>query len=133
MRRFAALCSLFFLFLVGCAGSTSFLGEGFPEMILLPGGQDTLVMELEAEGSHAGEHELVARVNSGSGLTATIDPTSADVDGILEVVVTVSAADDATPGTGSVQVEAIRKGEVRSSRAIRVEIVDPNENSSTEM
>ncbi len=88
----------------GCAGSTSFLGD-FVDTEIAPGGSQQVILEFEAEGSHAGDYDFSATVSSGDGLTATVSPQRMEVDGVVDVAVTISADAGAESGSGSVYVE----------------------------
>ncbi len=97
MKPISVLLALFIAFvLTGCAGSTSFLGDN-PDIQLAPGASQEVVLEFEAEGSHSGEYSFTATVRNGDGLTATVSPDKAEVDGVIEVTVTITAAADAEP------------------------------------
>lgn len=120
-RRPLAIAAL--VFATACAGSTSFDVEGFPEIVLDPGSSDSVVLPLEAEGSHAGEFTITAEATDG--LSATVSPQAVEVDGVVDIEVTVTAADDAPAGYGSVQVLAERnKGDIEASITVVVEVFE---------
>ena len=96
------------LFTVGCAGSTSFVSEDVT-VDLAPGTNTEVVLEFEAIGSHAGSFDFVASVSSGEGLTASVSPGSAEVDGVVDLTVSIELAEGADNpfGSGSVFVEGL--------------------------
>ena len=106
-----------------CGGSTSFEVDGFPEIILVPGSSDRVVLPLGSEGSHAGEFTLTAEATDG--LSVMVSPQTVEVDGVVDITVTVTAADDAPVGNGSVQVSAERtKGDIGASIGVAVEVLE---------
>lgn len=110
------LCLTSLVGLSACAGSVMWAGEldeqGRPvhvEVDLPAGATQTVAMSLLAEGRYAGAYDFSATPRHSSVATATVAPSSGEVeDGVpFEVVVTIRISETAAPGDdGSVSVEA---------------------------
>ena len=116
------------LAIVGCAGSTSFIGDN-PAIQLLPGAMQSVTMEFEAEGSHTGEYAFSASPSTES-VTAQVMPGTAEVDGVQLIVVTITAASDAEAGFRSVFVEG-KSGNNSAGQSISVQILEAGTNAES--
>lgn len=96
--------------LVACAGSISWDRPDPEELNLLPGGSGQATATLHVEGSYTGRYAIAVSTDE-DGVTATVEPTSAEMGGEpMDFLIRVETDPGVTAETAGVQITATDEG-----------------------